>query len=211
VDYTGSRPHWAVLGVPIAVITVLGVIGTALTPPLAAHHPLVLLILEARDRNLLLARHVSILPFVVVSTLRRLCSDPLFYLLGHHYGPSAVDWLKRHHGGSVVGLTERAFRRAAYPMLVIFPGAVVCILAGDIGIPPVPFGVIVVIRTIVVVVGIRYLGDVFAQPIDGLLSYFNEHLIAATAATIAIVILWIAAEQLRHRRHDQHPDRRPAR
>src|SRR5207302_7853258 len=76
------RPHWAVLVIPIGLVTALGIVGTALTAPLAVHHPLLLLVLEARDRNLLLARHVSVIPYVVVGCLRRLCTDPVFYLLG---------------------------------------------------------------------------------------------------------------------------------
>lgn len=70
------------LTAPIALVTALGSIGTALTPYLSVHHPLALLALEARDRNLLLARHVALLPYVVVGSLRRLSTDPLFFLLG---------------------------------------------------------------------------------------------------------------------------------
>jgi hypothetical protein len=162
---SSGRPHWTLLVIPIGIVSTLGLIGTALTPPLAARHPLLLLALEARDRNLLLARHVGVVPYVLVGNARRLCTDPLFYLLGRHYGPTAVVWLKDHGGGAIVAATERAFRRAAYPMLVIFPGAVVCTLAGDVGIPPTLFGVIVVARTLAAVLLIRWVGNIFASPI----------------------------------------------
>ena len=64
-----SRRHLALLVVPIAAVTALGALGTALTPYLAVHHPLVLLVLEARDRNLVLARHVALVPYVVVGSV----------------------------------------------------------------------------------------------------------------------------------------------
>lgn len=203
------RPHWVVLAVPIGVVTVLGLVGTALTPPLATRHPLVLLILEARDRNLLLARHVSIVPYVLVGTVRRLCTDPAFYLLGRYYGPSAIAWLERSGGGRMVSVTERAFRRAAYPMLVIFPGAVVCTLAGEVGVPPVLFGVVVGVRTVIAVLVIRFLGDVFAGPIDATLAFFDRNLLVVSLVSIGSVVVWVVAERTRSsrsRRNEPHPE-----
>ncbi len=193
----GHRPHWAVLAGPIAVVTALGIIGTALTAPLAVHHPLLLLVLEARDRNLLLARHVALVPYLVVGTLRRLCTDPLFYLLGRFYGPDAVAWLERHGGGRIVSLTERAFRRAVYPMLVIFPGAIVCTLAGEVGVPPLLFGGIVIVRTVAVLLLIRWVGNVLAGPIDGLLAFFDHNLAAVTIVSVAATVAWVVAERRR--------------
>ena len=188
-------PRVRSLLVPIVVFTMLGVAGTALTPPLAARHPLLLIAMEARDRNLLLARHVGVAVFVVVGSARRLISDPFFYLLGRHHGAAGVSWLQRHGGGRVVAATVRAFRRAAYPMLVIFPGAVVCTLAGDAGVPPGAFGVIVVLRTIAVVLMIRFVGNVFAGPVDATIRFFDQHLVATSLASMALVAGWMLWER----------------
>ena len=176
--------------VPIVVLTVLGIVGSALTPPLAAHHPLLLIALEARDRNLLLARHVAFVPFLVVGTIRRLASDPFFYLLGRHHGDAGVRW------------TERAFRRAAYPMLVLFPGAVVCALAGDVGIAAKTFSILIVARTLVALVLIRMLGNALARPIDSVLRFFDRWTMPATVASVAAVALYLLWEQLRRRRQE---------
>jgi len=187
-------PLGALLG-PIVAFTALGVVGTALTPPLAARHPLLLIAMEARDRNLLLARHVGVAVFLVVGSLRRLISDPFFYLLGRYHGRVGVAWLERHGGGRAVAATVRAFRRAAYPMLVVFPGAVVCTLAGDAGVPPAAFGVIVVLRTIAVVLMIRFVGNVFAGPVDATLHFFDQHLIATSLAGVALMGGWVLWER----------------
>jgi membrane protein DedA with SNARE-associated domain len=187
----------------IVAFLVLGAVGTALTPELAAHHPLVLIVLEARDRHLLLARHVDLGAFVVVGTVRRLASDPLFYLLGRDYGADTVGWFRRHGGGRLVTMTERAFRRAAYPMLVAFPGAVVCTLAGDTGTPPVAFGVVIVIRTVLVVLLLRLAGDALARPIDAVLHLFARYAFAATLATAGAVAVWVAWESWRIRRNTE--------
>lgn len=182
---------------PIVVLTAVGTVGTALTPALAPHHPLLLIALEARDRNLLLARHISLLAFVTVGLVRRLASDPFYYLLGRRYGDGAVRWLEAHGGGSAVRATERAFRRAAYPMLVVFPGAVVCALAGDAEVPPAVFGIVIVIRTVAALIAIRLLGDVFSRPIDDLLHTFDRYLVPATALTVAAVVAWFVWDRRR--------------
>lgn len=197
-----TPPKARVLAFPIVVFTALGIIGTALTPALAPHHPLVMIALEARDRNLLLARHVALVPFVTVGLVRRLASDPFFYLLGRYYGDNAVRWLEGHGGGSMVRATERAFRRAAYPMLVIFPGAVVCALAGDAQMPALVFAAILVARTLVALFVIRWLGSVFSGPIDGVLRAFDRYVVPATAVTIVVVVMWLWWDRRRRRLGD---------
>jgi membrane protein DedA with SNARE-associated domain len=188
------------------VLTVLGAVGSALTPTLAVRHPLLLIALEARDRNLLLARHVAFVPFLVLGTVRRLASDPFFYLLGRHHGDAGVRWLERHGGGALVRWTERAFRRAAYAMLILFPGAVVCALAGDVGIPVKTFSILIVVRTVVAVVLIRMLGNALATPIDDVLRFFDRWTLTATVASGAAVALYLLWEHLRSRRRAMSGD-----
>jgi len=197
IDTSDGRPRARVLLLPIVVFTAVGTVGTALTPALAPHHPLLLIVLEARDRNLLLARHISLVAFVTVGLARRLASDPFFFLLGRHYGDGAVRWLESHGGGPAVRATERAFRRAAYPMLVIFPGAVVCAMAGDAQVPPAVFGVIVVVRTVAALFVIRWVGNVFSAPIDNFLHALDRDLVPATALTVVLVVVWLMWERRR--------------
>lgn len=197
------------LAVPIATVTALGTVGTALTPYLAVHHPLVLLILEARDRNLVLARHVEIVAYVVVGSVRRLSTDPLFFLLGRDYGDAGVRWIEAKGGGPVVRFTERLFRAAAYPMLVVFPGAVVCTLAGEIGIPTSVFLVVVTVRTVAAVFLIRWLAGLFGPQVDAVLHFFDRFTLPATAATIVAVVLWILWERRQRSRRDTAEDDNP--
>ncbi|HEY4408918.1 MAG TPA: hypothetical protein VGO87_03475 [Acidimicrobiia bacterium] len=187
-------PRAGILVWPLVGFTVLGAVGTVMTPALAPHHPLALIALEARDRNLLLARHIGLAAFLVAGTARRLVSDPFFYLLGRHHGPAGVEWLERHGGGRAVAATVRAFRRAAYPMLVIFPGAVVCTLAGDAGVPPKVFAAVVVVRTVVVVLAIRFAGNAFGRPIDSVLHAFDQHMLAASLLFVVAVGGWMLWE-----------------
>jgi membrane protein DedA with SNARE-associated domain len=172
----------------IALSLLLGTIGAILTPRLSTTHPLAMLWLEAADRNLLLARHVSLLPYAIAGSLRRLVSDPLFYLAGHWYGDSALRRLEPHLGPRTVRVGERLFQRAAYPMLIAFTGRVVSTLAGITGMSVVVFAFIAVVRTIAVVLFFHWLGGVFGTQIDAVLHVFNSYVIPSTVA-IAVVVL----------------------
>jgi membrane protein DedA with SNARE-associated domain len=179
------------------VVAALGTLANALAPALAARHPLLLIALDARNRFLLLARHVDLVPFVVVGTLRRLSSDPLYFLLGRWYGDGAVRWMERKAGGGAfVRLTERVFARASYPMVFLFPGAVPCTLAGATGMSAAAFLALNLSGTVAAVVALRLSADLLAAPVDAVLRFFDRHLVVTTAISIALVVLSIVVGRL---------------
>ncbi len=187
---TPPRRTLVLLVTPIVVITALGFLATAFTPALATHHPLLLITLDARNRFLVLARNVDLVPFVVVAVLRRTLSDPLFYILGRLYGEGALRWLeKKGGGGELVVITEKIFKRAAYPMVFLFPGSIVCALAGQTGMPPAGFAIANVAGTLTSVLAVRIFSAAISSPIEGLLHFFNRHLVATTSVSVALVVL----------------------
>src|SRR3954466_4282399 len=91
-----SRRTVALIVTPIIVLVILGWIGDAAAAYLVDHHPVWLISLNARNRNLLLVtNYVDTFPYYFVGTLRLLLSDPLFYLLGYFYGDTAVTWMEQ--------------------------------------------------------------------------------------------------------------------
>jgi membrane protein DedA with SNARE-associated domain len=185
-----SRRTLVLLVGPIAVIWIGATIATALTPTLATKHPLLLIILDPRNRNLVLARHVDLLPFLVVGVLRRLLTDPLYYLLGRLYGDATIRWLERNAGGgALVRWAEKAFARASYPIVFLWPGPIVCALAGAAGMRVRGFLTTNVAGTIAAVVVLRLSGDLLAGPVDTILGFFNRNLVLTTAVTIGLVVL----------------------
>ena len=189
---TAQRRELVVLLAPIAVLFAASVVGLALTPTLAPEHPLALLVLDARNRTLVLvAKHIEWLPFVLIAVVRRLSSDPLYYVLGRRYGERAVTWVERQFGGSVIRATEVLFRRASYPMVFLFPGALVCALAGSTGMRPLVFGILNVSGTISAVLLLRKFGDVFGGPVDSVLEFFNRNILWTTGITALSVIIWL--------------------
>lgn len=185
-----SRRTLVLLVAPIIVITSMGVIATAFTPALAARHPLLLIALDSRNRFLVLAREVDIVPFVVVALLRRTLTDPLFYLLGRFYGQGALHWLEKKAGfGPLVGVAENFFRRASYPMVFFFPGAIVCALAGQTGMSLPRFMLTNVSGTLAAILAVRRFSDLVSSPVEGLLGFFERNIVVTTAVTVALVAL----------------------
>ena len=185
-----SRRTLVLLVTPIVVISTMGIIATAFTPALASRHPLLLIALDARNRFLVLAREVDLVPFVLVAVLRRSFSDPLFYLLGRFYGKSALRWLeKKGGGGQLVVLTEKFFSRAAYPMVFFFPGAIVCALAGQTGMAPVGFLITNLAGTLTAVLAVRVFSDAISSPVEGLLDFFDRNIVVTTTVTVCLVVL----------------------
>jgi len=184
-----SRFKLRLLIAAIVVSGTAGTVATALTGPLATRHPLLLIILDARNRNLILARHVDLVPFVAIGAARRVLSDPLYWLLGRWYGDRAIRWLETKGGGGVlVTLTERVFAKAAYPMVFLFPGAIVCALAGTTTMPFFAFLIVNVVGTVATVSVLRLFGDILGGPVDAILGFFNRHLVATTIVTVSLVV-----------------------
>ena len=185
---------------PIVVLAIVGTVTTALTPALAARHPLLLILLEARNRNLILAREVDFVPFLLIATFRRTLTDPLYYLLGRFYGDAAVRWLEVKAGlGSYARMMERIFVKASYPAVFLFPGAIVCALAGVTGMR---FGVFFALNlcgTVSAVVALKVFGDAVASPVEALVDFFDRNLVTTTAISIVLVILSVWAGRVEGR------------
>lgn len=179
---------------PIVVLAIVGTVTTALTPALAARHPLLLIILEARNRNLILAREVDFLPFLIIATLRRTLTDPLYFLLGRYYGDRAVRWLEIKAGmGSYARLMETVFRKAGYPAVFFFPGAIVCAMAGVVGMPFPAFIALNLAGTVCAVVALKLFGDAVASPVEAIVGFFDRNIVVTTAVSIVLVALSVWA------------------
>lgn len=185
-----SRRKLLLIVGPIVVLAIAGTTATALTPALAARHPLLLILLEARNRNLILAREVDFVPFLLVATLRRTLSDPLYYLLGRYYGDAAVRWLEVKAGmGSYARMMEAIFRKGAYPAVFFFPGAIVCAMAGVVGMRFPVFIALNLAGTVVAVLALKLFGNTVAAPVEALVDFFDRNLVVTTAISIVLVAL----------------------
>ncbi len=190
-----SRRRLYLLLGPVVVLTILAYIGDFTWAGLVEKHPLWLISLNTRKRYLaLVVPHTDPLPYYLVGTIRQVISDPLFFLLGRWYGDGGVRWLERKMGesGSMVRFMERGFAKASWPMVAVFPNALICMLAGASAMPVWLFFVLNVGGTFAAMVVLRVFGDVFGSPISAFTGFVNDYRLPIIAISFVLVALNIA-------------------
>lgn len=171
-----SRKTLTLIVAPIIVIFVVGTIGNLIHPTLLVNAPLLLVAMEPRFRYMLLvAPRVDLLPFMVLVLIRRLFADPFLFALGRLYGDSGVRWMERQLQDTIgwVRKVERGFGKAAWIFVLLWPGLVVCTLAGATGMR---FGVFIALN-IIGTVGTTYLAyaasDFVSTPINWINNFYS--------------------------------------
>jgi membrane protein DedA with SNARE-associated domain len=189
------RVLWALV-VPIVLLTAAGALGNALLPTLSTHHPLLLIGLDARNRQLLLAAHrVGLTAFMVVAVVRKFASDPFFYGLGRLYRGAAVTFLERQSGRAARGVefTERVFRRAALPLVALWSGSVVCTLAGATEMHPVTFVVVDIAGSVIEVYALWAVAGHLRGTLTEVTTWIAANqtwLTVLTATIVAALVVW---------------------
>jgi membrane protein DedA with SNARE-associated domain len=189
-----NRRTLAFIVVPILVVVVVGTVGNAIHPTLVNNHPLWLVAMEPRNRYLLLvADKVSFVPFLVVATVRRLVSDPLFYLLGYFSGERGVRWMEKRmgEGGSVVRALENGFAKAAPVIVFLFPGAIVCVLAGATGMSPVLFLLLNAAGTVTMVTFLYHFAEFVEGPLGAVNRFYGNNGVTLTVISVLVTIWWV--------------------
>jgi membrane protein DedA with SNARE-associated domain len=195
-QYRPSRPVLTVIVGFLILIVIAGTLGNIFLAPLRRDHPLIVLLLDARNRQLVLvSNRMDTLSFVAAGMLRRMLSDPLYFLLGYWYGDRAVRWMEGKlgpGGGPLVRSFERVFGKAAPVMVFLFPGVPVCVLAGATGMSPITFAVCNVAGTLTAVIGLRVFSNAVSGPIDGLTGWVDGNAkwiaLAALGSTLILFL-----------------------
>jgi membrane protein DedA with SNARE-associated domain len=176
-------------------LIVAAYIGDALTTTWADKHPLLLTLLNARNRVLVLTTNqLDAVSFYLAAGLRLLASDPLFYLLGRWYGDAMVVWVEKRSStfGEQIRMYERAFSKAAYPLVFIAPNAYICIFAGASGMSLTGFFTVNIAGTVLRLYLVRRVGEAFDEPIQAVLRFFARYRLPLFVFSVALVafILW---------------------
>jgi membrane protein DedA with SNARE-associated domain len=190
-----DRRRLRVLLALIVVLTVTNTVGDVLAAGLVKTHPLWLITLNSRKRWILaVVPHTDIVPFFVVAVGRQLLSDPLYYVLGRWYGDAGARWLERKmgEGGSFIRWLESGFAKAAWPMVVLVPNPIICMLAGASGMPPLLFAALNLGGTIAAIAIFRSFGDVFGGPIEAVTGFLNDYRLPIMAISFVLVGLNVA-------------------
>lgn len=169
-------------------------VANALAPALVRDHPLALIALEPRLRNFLaVAQKIDLATFMAVAIGRRFLTDPCYFLLGRWYGDGAIRWAERQmQGGSFVTTIERAFRRWSDGVVFLWPGALVCALAGATGMRLRRFLLLNITGTIATAIAIRLFAELppVEAAVGAVLRFNDRNFRWLTAITIALVVFW---------------------
>lgn len=168
-----SRRTLTLIVAPIIVIFIVGTIGNMIHPTLLVNAPLLLVAMEPRFRYMLLvAPRVDLLPFMVLVLTRRLFADPFLFALGRLYGDAGVRWMERQLQDTIgwVRKIERGFGKAAWIFVLLWPGLVVCTLAGATGMRFATFMILNVIGT----VATSYLAYASSDLVSGPVGWVNN-------------------------------------
>lgn len=173
--------------------------GDLLFAELVDRHPLLLILLSPRNRNLALTTiQLDALSYYTVGFFRLVFSDPFYYLLGFWYGDRAIAWTERRSRsyGPFIRDGERFFRKAAYPLVFLAPNNIICSLAGATGITPPVFLALNISGTVTRLVVIRTLGATFESPISGVVEIIGRYRTPILIAS-AVLVAWTVFGEFR--------------
>jgi len=192
-----GRHTLKLLVAPIVALIVISNIGDALAPKLVESNPLLLIAMNARNRNLILVTNqLDALSYYGVATARLLLSDPLFFLIGYWYGDTALTWMESRTKtyGSMLRQWERWFQKASYPLVFIAPNNVICLFAGAAGMSAPAFFIINISGTITRLYLIRWLGEAFERPIDDVLDFIARYRVPLLVVSISFFAVMMVRE-----------------
>lgn len=117
------------------------------------------------------------------------------------FGDDALAWFEqRFGGGRLLRATQRGFRRFGWVLVAVFPGGVVCLLAGASGMGLGVFLALALAGTIVTVVALGLFGESVSGPVDLVLAFTAENWLWLTVLTVVLTIGWLARQHRAGRR-----------
>ena len=196
----GGRPPGGLTASPrlrrvvlaLATLLALGAtIAIAFAPWLLVEHPLLLLALAPDGADMVLvAGRLGPLPLVLVALPLRILGVGTAFAVGAIYGAPALAASRSSRVQRIRGGLEAILDRFGAPLLVVLPAYAVATLAGAARLPPRSAAPAIVLGQVVAVCAAWFLGDALSAPIDALVAFLREHLVAATLLCAAAVLAW---------------------
>jgi membrane protein DedA with SNARE-associated domain len=196
---TPTHPRWVLpaIGAGIICLIIANNTGNAVWASWVDDRPYGLIALNSSNKFILATSvNTTVWIAVVVSTLRLLAPDPLFYLLGYLYRERALHWARTAFpaAGNLLDQFEAdrtGFRRVLDVLLVVAPNNVVCLLAGVNRFPIRRFVVLNVVGTVGRVLLMQWIGWIFRDQIEDLLDVVARYQRWLLWGSIALVVAYV--------------------
>ena len=162
-----------------SLLFVIGTIGSNIGPALIDEHPVWVLILSSRNRNLFgSVPYIDLLPYIVIGFIRVLIAGVALYLVGRWYGTRALGWVENNMGElpAIYRWTERIVDRAGSIALVLMPGSnVVCLMLGHRRMTPQRFIPLISLGIAIKLAFLWQGGRIFEDQIRSFLNYIEKY------------------------------------
>lgn len=195
-----QRRELTLLLAPVVLYMVAMGVGVALAPVLLERQPVLLFLLAPLGRHLLLVSPaLDSVTFVAVGVVGYFLVDPFMYLVGRRYGDASLVWIERRSGmmGRGARWLERLFRRAALPVLFVWPGPLVNLLAGAAAMRVPVWLLINLAGTLASVLVARAFGEALGPLIQAAREFVEGHVLALTLLSIAAVVTSVIVRRRR--------------
>lgn len=189
--------------VAVGLLTLAAALGTAFSPYLLLHSPLLLIALTPDAHLVALAsRSVGIVPLVGLTVFRRLIAHAIAYWLGVEYGRSALSWVqgRSQRVGRWVVRLERLFERWGAPLLLVAPIYPLSVLAGVVRTRRWVFLGSMTLSQTFWVTSTYLFGEAISEWTAPALTFLEAHLLEATLVCVALVGLQQLVSWRRRRR-----------
>jgi len=167
--------------------------------------PLQLLALNSSNKYLLATSvNTDLVPVLVISTLRLMAPDPLFYAIGYLYGDRALHWAGNVFPG-IGPVIEQAraddgsFKWVMGTLLVIAPNNPVCLIAGVVRVPFVRFVSLAGVGTVGRILLMRVIGSIFSEQIEDVLEVVARYQRWFLIGSIVLVVGYVALQASRRK------------
>jgi membrane protein DedA with SNARE-associated domain len=186
-----------------AALAAATTVANVLWPVILRDHPLLLPVLDGRNRYLLLAGlKVATVPLAVVGVSRRLTGHVVYYLLGRSYGDVALSWMARRSRIWNRIMTRRRWTvvRIAEAAILVSSSNVARTLAGATGMSPARFAALEVTGTTVQMVVLLRFVRATGDRAPGAVDVLDSHASALTAMLAFLCLVWLSWRVARSRR-----------
>lgn len=201
------HPKWLLplIGASIVALVIANNVGNAVWASWINERPLELLALNSSNKYLIgTTPNTGWAAVMLVSTLRPMAPDPLFYLVGYLYRDRAVHWARRVFPASGTLFDsfesdEGSFTRLLDGLVFVMPNNPVCLIAGVVGMNVRRFAVLAVAGTIGRIILMRAIGTVFSDQIEDLLEVVARYQRGLLILSIALVVVYVLWQVRSHR------------
>lgn len=197
----GSRARRSII-IASAVLFTAGTVGSNIGPALVDEHPLPVLILASRNRNLFgSVPFIDPLPYAVIGFLRILLAAVVLFYLGRWYGERAIGWTERQVGDlpPIYKWFEKAVSKAGWLLFILMPGSnLVCIMAGHQRVAARRFIPLISVGIALKLTLLWFGGKAFEDQIRSFLSWIENYQWYVVAGLFLISFL----QSARHARRD---------